>query len=71
MLSSKNVFYILRTHNEMILIYFAYIHNKYIFKNDRSRIHELMMKLKLWATSCCKLYVGEHFDKCPIGCKAD
>ena len=42
MLSSKNVFYILRTHNEMILFYFAYGHNNMqrtamvtFFKNDR------------------------------------
>ena len=43
MLSSKNVFYILRTNNEIILFYLAYRHKKYVedsdghifFKNDR------------------------------------
>ena len=34
MLSSKNVFYIVRIHNEMILFYLAYRHNKYAEDSD-------------------------------------
>ena len=34
MLSSKNVFYILRTNNEIILFYVAYRHNKYVEDSD-------------------------------------
>ena len=34
MLSSKNVFYILRTNNEIILFYLAYRHNKYVEDSD-------------------------------------
>ena len=54
MLSSKNVFYILSTHNEMILFYFAYdidITNMQrtamvtFFKNDRYSNASLLLSL--------------------------